>query len=96
MTAARPNMLFVLADQLGLNHCGYAGNPVARTPNLDRFAAESTDFTACVASMPVCAAYRASLWTGKYTTSTGMVINEFHFSCAGPGVRLLDTPLMPA
>jgi len=74
--AARPNLIFVLADQLGYSRCGYAGDEKARTPNIDRFAAEGVNFCQAVASSPVCAAFRASLLTGKYTTSTGMVINE--------------------
>ena len=72
----RPNLLFVFADQLGYSRCGYAGDEKARTPNIDRFASQGVNFCNAVSNMPVCAAYRASLFTGKYTTSTGMVINE--------------------
>lgn len=74
--AARPNLLFVFADQLGYTRCGYAGDRNARTPNLDKLASQGVNFRNAVSNMPVCAAYRASLFTGKYTTSTGMVINE--------------------
>jgi len=72
----RPNLIFVMADQLGASRCGYAGDEKARTPNIDRLASEGVNFRQAVASSPVCAAFRASLFTGKYTTSTGMVINE--------------------
>ena len=71
-----PNLIFVFADQLGYTRLGYAGDPRAKTPNIDRLASQSVNFRQAVASMPVCAAYRATLLTGKYTTSTGMVINE--------------------
>jgi arylsulfatase A-like enzyme len=74
--ARRPNLIYVFADQLGTNHCGYAGDAKARTPVLDGFAAQGVDFRQAVSNTPVCAAHRASLLTGKYTTSTGMVINE--------------------
>jgi len=74
--AKRPNLLYVFADQLGYQHCGFAGNLVARTPNLDAFAAEGLSFRQMVANHPVCSAYRATLMTGLYTTSHGMVINE--------------------
>lgn len=74
--ANRPNLLYVFADQLGYQHCGFAGNPVARTPHLDAFAAEGLSFRQMVANHPVCSAYRATLMTGLYTTSHGMVINE--------------------
>ncbi|MBE3123454.1 MAG: sulfatase-like hydrolase/transferase, partial [Planctomycetes bacterium] len=74
--ARRPNLIYVLADQLGTTRCGYAGDAKARTPVLDGFAAQGIDFRQAVSNTPVCAAYRASLLTGKYATSTGMVINE--------------------
>jgi len=76
----RPNIVFVLADQLRRQSCGYAGDARARTPNIDRLAAEGASFTDAVSSMPVCSAYRASLFTGKYATSTGMVINELRLN----------------
>jgi arylsulfatase A-like enzyme len=72
----RPNLLFVFADQLGYTRCGYAGDGKARTPNIDRFASRGVNFRNAVSNMPVCCAYRATLMTGKYATSTGMVINE--------------------
>jgi len=75
-TAGKPNLLFVFADQLGTTRCGYAGETKARTPNIDRLAGQGVNFRQAVSSMPVCSAYRASLMTGKYATSTGMVINE--------------------
>ncbi len=76
----RPNLIFVFGDQLRYLSCGYAGDGAARTPNLDRLASQSANFCNAVSSTPVCAAYRASLLTGKYTTSTGMVINELRLS----------------
>lgn len=90
----RPNLLVVLADQLGLNHCGYANywggshyTGRAITPNLDRFASQGVNFTNTVSNTPVCSAFRSSLMTGKYTTSHGMVINELqlnpHQDCLG-------------
>lgn len=76
------NLLFVTADQLAYNRCGYAGDPYGATPNIDAFSKESIDFYNCVSSHPVCSAFRASLFTGKYTTSTGMVINEIRMNPA--------------
>jgi len=74
--AKRPNIVYVLADQLRAQSVGYAGDEKARTSQLDRLAAEGADFTQCISSTPVCAAYRNSLFTGKYASSTGMVVNE--------------------
>jgi len=72
----RPNLIYVFADQLGYTRCGYAGDEKAGTPNLDAFAAQGVNFRQAVSNMPVCSAHRASLLTGKYPTTTGMVINE--------------------
>ena len=76
----RPNVVYVLADQLRYSSCGYTGDEKAQTPHIDKLAAEGVDFSNAVASMPVCCAYRASLMTGKYATSTGMVINELRMN----------------
>ena len=78
----RPNIVYVLADQLRYQSCGYAGDAKARTPNIDRLAARGISFRNAVSGHPVCSPYRASLFTGKYTTSTGMVINELRINPA--------------
>ncbi len=74
------NLIYVFADQLRRFSCGYAGDEYAHTPNIDRLARESLDVRNAVPSTPVCAPYRASLMTGKYQSSTGMVINELRLS----------------
>lgn len=76
----KPNLVYVFADQLRYQSCGYAGDEFAQTPNMDRLAAEGCNVREAVASTPVCAPYRASLMTGKYQSSTGMVINEIRLS----------------
>ncbi|MCY3906321.1 MAG: sulfatase [Anaerolineaceae bacterium] len=80
MSDSRPNLIFVLADQLRLQSCGHAGDARAQTPHIERLAAESVDYRNCVSGSPMCAPYRASLFTGKYSSSTGMVINELRLS----------------
>jgi len=79
-TKKRPNLLYVFADQLRHQSCGYAGDGKAITPAIDRFATQGCNFSNAVASAPVCTAYRAGLMTGKYTTSNGMVINELRIN----------------
>ena len=76
----RPNLIYILADQLRRASCGYNGDASARTPNIDALADESVNFCNAVSGHPVCAPYRATLMTGKYTTSTGMVINELRMN----------------
>lgn len=76
----KPNLIYIFADQLRYFSLGYAGDENALTPNIDALCRESTDLCQTVSGHPVCAPYRASLFTGKYTTSTGMVINEIRMN----------------
>ena len=76
MSQARPNILFIFADQMRADACGYAGDPNVETPNLDRFAAESANLTNAVATCPVCSPYRASLMTGQYPLTHGVFLND--------------------
>jgi len=78
--AKKPNLIYLFADQLRYKSCGYAGDRRAITPNIDSLARESVNFCNAVSNMPVCSAYRASLFTGKYPTTTGMVINELRMN----------------
>jgi arylsulfatase A-like enzyme len=63
----KPNIIFVLADDLGYGDLGSYGQRRIRTPNLDRLAAEGTRFTRCYAGSTVCAPSRAVLMTGRHT-----------------------------
>jgi arylsulfatase A-like enzyme len=78
--ARRPNLVYVFADQLRYFSCGYAGDEYARTPRIDRLASEGSNLHQAISSTPVCAPHRCSLMTGKYQSSTGMVINELRMS----------------
>jgi choline-sulfatase len=64
---SRPNVLLIMADQHRRTCMGVAGDPVAKTPNIDRLAAESVRFTNVYCTNPVCAPSRASMLTGLYT-----------------------------
>lgn len=72
----RPNLIIIVADQLRRESCGYAGDERAITPHIDRLADDGMSFDNYVVNTPVCAATRATLWTGKYASSHGMVVNE--------------------
>ena len=78
--AKKPNLIYVFADQLRYSSCGYAGDAHAQTPNIDKFASEGCNLRQTISSTPVCSPYRCSLMTGKYQSSTGMVINELRLS----------------
>jgi arylsulfatase A-like enzyme len=75
-TAARPNVLIVIADQWRAQAFGYAGDPNARTPNLDRFEKECVHFTQAVSGTPVCTPMRATLLTGQRPLTHGLFLND--------------------
>ena len=62
----RPNIVFVLADDLAQGDLGCYGQKLIHTPNLDRMAAEGTRYTQAYAGSSVCAPSRASLMTGLH------------------------------
>ncbi|MCD7827452.1 MAG: sulfatase [Clostridiales bacterium] len=81
MEEKRPNLIYVFADQLRYSSVGFNGDERAHTPNIDLFAQECEKMDNTVSGHPVCAPYRASLFTGQYTTGgTGMVINEIRIN----------------
>src|SRR5215469_16615739 len=63
----RPNILLLLADDLGVGDLGCYGQKVLKTPNIDRIAAEGTRFVNAYAGAQVCAPSRCSLMTGYHT-----------------------------
>ena len=73
---SRPNLVFILADQWRAQATGYAGDPNAKTPNLDRLAQRGVRFTHAVSGCPVCSPYRGSLMTGRYPLTHGVFIND--------------------
>jgi arylsulfatase A-like enzyme len=70
--AQRPNIIFILADDLGWAELGCYGNTFNETPNLDKLATQGTRFIDAYASAPVCSPYRAALMTGQYPARVGM------------------------
>lgn len=66
-TATRPNVIFILADDLGYGDLGCYGQTTLSTPNIDRLAAEGMRFTRHYAGNTVCAPSRGVLMTGLHT-----------------------------
>lgn len=80
-----PNIIFILADDLGINDISTFGGGVAggtvKTPNIDRLAAAGAIFTNAYSGTATCAPSRAMLMTGRYPTRTG-----FEFTPTPPGM----------
>jgi arylsulfatase A len=64
--AARPNIVYILADDLGMGDLGCYGQKLLKTPNIDRLAAEGTRFTNAYAGSMVCSPSRCALMTGYH------------------------------
>ncbi len=67
----RPNIILIMTDDQGYGDLGVHGNPIIKTPVLDRLASESVEIDPFYVS-PVCAPTRASLMTGRYNYRTGV------------------------
>jgi arylsulfatase A len=67
----RPNIVFILADDLAWTDLGCYGHPWHETPHLDQLASEGMRFTEAYAPAPICSAARASIMTGKSTARLG-------------------------
>jgi arylsulfatase A-like enzyme len=74
--APRPNVVVLLADQWRAQALGSAGDANARTPRIDRMAAEGVMLGTAVSTCPVCSPYRASLLTGRYPITHGVFVND--------------------
>ncbi|MEO6785014.1 MAG: arylsulfatase [Chthoniobacteraceae bacterium] len=68
----KPNVVIILTDDQGFGELGVTGNPIVRTPHIDRFAAQGASLTNYHV-MPVCSPTRACLMTGRYNYRTGVV-----------------------
>ena len=76
LLSQKPNLVFIFADQWRAQATGYAGDPNAKTPNLDKLEKESINFTNAVSGCPVCTPYRGSLLTGQYWLTHGLFYND--------------------
>jgi len=73
--ASRPNLLIVLADEWRKAALGRFGEDPVHTPNLDRFAEDSTVITHAVSNFPVCSPHRAMLMSGMFPWANGVTAN---------------------
>jgi arylsulfatase A-like enzyme len=95
--ARRPNLVLILADDLGYGDVGAFGNPTAQTPNLDRLASEGVSLAQHYSGSPMCAPARAALLTGRYPHRTGAidVVECRGLDRIAPGERTIADLLKP-
>ncbi len=79
----KPNIIYILADDLGYGEVGAYGQEKIRTPNLDRLAGDGLRFTQHYSGSPVCAPSRGSLLTGRHT-GNAYVRDNFEVGGWGP------------
>jgi arylsulfatase A-like enzyme len=91
MPNERPNIVFILLDDMGWMDLGCYGSSFYETPSLDRLARQSMRFTDAYAACPVCSPTRASILTGKYPARVGLT----NFIYGQERGRLLCPPYLP-
>ncbi|WP_146453712.1 sulfatase [Rubripirellula tenax] len=83
-----PNVLFIIADDLGYGELGCYGGTEIPTPHLDALAVGGARFTDGYVTAPFCAASRAAIMTGRYQTRFGFEFNPIGAKNAYPGIGL--------
>ena len=89
--SSTPNVIVILADDLGWEELGCYGNTFNETPHIDSLARRGVRFTQAYAAAPICSPTRASLLTGQYPARTG--ITDFLDAEGAPSHRFLDPGL---
>lgn len=84
MPASKPNILFVMADQLAARYLGPYGHPLVKTPHLDRLAREGVVFENAYTPSPLCAPARATVMNGLLPSRSGVYDNAAEFPSAIP------------
>uniref|UniRef100_A0ACB8FI21 Uncharacterized protein n=1 Tax=Sphaerodactylus townsendi TaxID=933632 RepID=A0ACB8FI21_9SAUR len=72
LNISKPNILLIMADDLGYGDLGCYGNTTIRTPNIDQLAKEGVKLTQHIAAAPLCTPSRAAFLTGRYPIRSGM------------------------
>ena len=71
MTTTRPNILFIMSDQMTADLTGVYGHPVVQTPYLERLANDGVRFDAAYTPFPLCSPGRACIMTGRHASAIG-------------------------
>lgn len=93
MTERHPNVLVFITDQQRYDHVGCTGNPVLRTPNIDRIAQSGVQFARHYVNNPLCQPARATLFTGQTSRGHGVRTNGIPLD---PGIPTITQALLDA
>ena len=74
-TSQKPNIIFILVDDLRWDALSATGHPYVKTPNIDRIAREGMSFRNAFVTTPLCSPSRSSFLTGQYVHKTGVTGN---------------------
>eukprot|EP00076_Gallus_gallus_P008874 XP_004938485.1 steryl-sulfatase isoform X4 [Gallus gallus] len=89
-SVSNPNVVLLIADDLGIGDLGCYGNRTLRTPHIDRLAKEGVTLTQHIAASPLCTPSRAAFLTGRYPIRSGMAafsrVGVFLFSASSGGL----------
>lgn len=95
--APRPNIVFIVADDMGYADISCNGRRDYATPNIDRIAAQGARFTQAYANSPVCTASRVAIITGRYQLRLPIGLEEPLTGSSKPGIGLPpDHPTLPS
>lgn len=89
-----PNLIVILADDLGVNDLGCYGRAEHQTPRLDQLAAEGTRFTSAYCAQPICSPSRAALLSGKHPARLHLT-TYLPGRADAPSQKLLHPPIAP-
>ncbi|HAZ66548.1 MAG TPA: sulfatase [Opitutae bacterium] len=93
--ATQPNILFIVADDLGIGDTGFSGGKDFPTPFIDRIAKEGAIFTSAYLTSPVCSPSRAGMLSGRYQQRFGHEMNPSEGAVEQEGLPLSEK-LLPA
>lgn len=82
----KPNILFIMADQLRADYLGCNGHPTIKTPNIDKLAQRGVNFSRTYSQAPVCGPSRTSFYTGRYAFSHGASYNNVPLKLSEQGL----------
>ncbi|MDQ6609142.1 MAG: sulfatase-like hydrolase/transferase, partial [Bacteroidota bacterium] len=89
---SKPNIIFLLADDMRYDALGYTGNKLAITPNLDVLAGQGTNFKNTYVTSSICSISRASILTGQYAKRHG--IDNFNKNLSSTAFQLTYPSLL--